>query len=368
MTMLDLDSSPPRRPLPAPPGPRGQALAPALLLLGALLPALGCASSPWRREVIFKSAGIALYKEHRVEEGSEERRVPLGYAHPIDLPVEKAVILLSRLAYVEEHVFTKDRGAYVFDDEREIPKLAEPLSVAVRSLGPDERLRFFVARSSWSDMLKGTAATSGVLFSTVPGELDVALDWILERVSLPEEGRLEKMTFRLEPTEVTDASPLLPSEGLRAKVDPATGRAYPRWVEARIDELKPFEPVAAAAPLPTGAPPVAIPGIARPPLAGQGPSSAPTWPAEPAAKPAVARPAEPPAATESAEVGEAKVQVSAPPKASPATAPAPAGAGGPDARYQHVRERVETLKRLRADGVLSEAEFQAELRRALEGS
>lgn len=314
-----------------------QVLGASLLLLAA-----GCAGSPWKREKIYAHSGFVLYREHMEEDG---KQVPLGHLHPIELQPDKAVLILYQLVFEESSLFRKSRKTYIFDRVKEIPRMVEPLVVALRTLSSDERLRFLLTRSNWEDLLIGTTSTSGVIFSDAAGVLSLAFDRIQDRSAMPDDGDPAKVFFRGNPTQLTSGSPVIPGPGMKVHIDPATGDTFPRWVDIALAEVEeiPLPPAPKLEPEPAPTPPINIVVPERPPLSGS------PEVASPAARP---RGAESSGATPSAATGQA----------TEAEPPAPAR---DDARYLRVRERIEGLKRLRADGALSEEEYRSELDKAL---
>ena len=285
----------------------------ALLLAGI---ASGCSSQPWRREVLYARDGVTLYREFKHDDSGA--KVPLGFRHPFELPREKAAILFSQLVYKVNYLIKKDVDRIVFTPA-EVEALGEPLSIATGALTPDDRLRFLVTRSNWTDLVVGTTGTSGVIFSEEEGVVSVAFDLIEEKVSGAEEGDPKTVRFHIDPVEYDDADPVYPAEGMRTHVA-EDGRKFPRWLEVRLADLKSrVAPVAAAAGSAAAPPPT----TASP---GGNPSS------------------------------------------EPAPAAAPASMASPEdveARYRRVRERLSTLKRLRADGAITEEEYQKEYSKAL---
>jgi hypothetical protein len=263
---------------------------------------LGCSASPWKREVIYSRSGVVLYREHQEKEG---KKVPLGYRHPVDLPAEKAGLVLSRLVFQEKKLFGPPIKRYIFTPE-EVLASVKPLTKELAGIPPDERLRFLITRSRWSELFTGVTGTSGVAFCTEEGILHLALDRIQEHVTGAEEGDPMQVVFRDEPTLILDAPPLVPAGGMALHVDGATGKTFPRWLEIKIAEIRP-----AASP----------------------PEAKPQLPAAPAAE----------------------------------KAPEPSRSPEEEERYRRVRARLELLKRLRADGALSEEEYDKEKEKALRG-
>jgi hypothetical protein len=266
----------------------------------------GCAGSPWTREVSFVSAGVVLYKERKFEDGTQ---VPLGYAQPVKLPTEKLLDLFRSLVFEQHSLLHSPKDASLFTEE-EATRLAEPMSAAIASIGPDERLRFLVTRSNWSAVVFGMDATSGVIFSTAPGTLQLAFDHIQERISGGDGGDPALVVFRLDPTEMEDVYPILAPTGTKVHVA-QDGRVFPRWLEVDLARV-------VSRPAPKAADSAG--GVSSAPGATPGP------------------------ATQS------------PTGVDSAPGPSPAAEGA----YAKLRDRLQWLKRLRSDGALTEEEYTKE--------
>src|SRR5262249_47458228 len=154
----------------------------------------------------------------------------LGYRHPIDISPEKVALILSHAVYKEEHLLKDAVNRYIFTPE-EVLAAAKPMSQKLAQLSPDERLRFLISRSHWSDIFTGPYGTSGVIFSTNEGLLNLAFDRIQEQVVGGDEGDPTKVVFREEPTELRGASPVIPDIAMALHLDGSTGKPFPRWLE-----------------------------------------------------------------------------------------------------------------------------------------
>jgi len=296
--------------------------------------AAGCASSPWQHQVIYNTPGVVLYRESKYVEGA---RVPLGFTHPVQVAPEKVALLMNQLAYRKDSLL-RSQSDYIFT-QPSIAASAEPIALALGALDPDERLRFFFRRESWQEVLLGPHGTTGVMFCTAPGTLDVAFDRIDQRIQLPEGNEPAKVSFPNEPTEIVDDSPVLPAPGFETRTSP-DGQIFPRWLMVRLEDLKPPAPQPAPQQAPAPRVQVAVPE--RPPLDGEG---------TPAAPPAA------PAAAAAAGAAAAKPAAATDPSATP---PAQAPQQITEERYQKARQRLETLNRLRKEGVITEAQYQEE--------
>lgn len=232
----------------------------------------------------------------------------LGHKHPLKVPAEKLAYLMSQLSFRQDRLL-KSIKADVFIPA-EIAATAEPIALALGEIQPDERLRFLILRTSWSEVLFGPSGTTGVIYSDEEGVLEIAFDRLVEGLSLPESNEPMRIRFPDEPTEISDASPLYPPAGTKLHVK--AGNIYPRWLEVRLAEIIPPEMPKAAVAVEATKPP--SPPISPPPDLAK---------------------------------------------------PAPTADPEKEARYQRVRGRIEGLNRLRKDGVLSEEQYQAEIAKAM---
>lgn len=207
-----------------------------MLLLLALLSA--CRASPWKRSLIYSQAGTAIYRETKHDE--EGNQVPLGYAHPVEVPPEHLQALLGELKFTHRRWLLGDRSG---------------------ETGPDERLRFLTSRYVWNVLVPSHVGNSGVIFATAPDRLHIAFDLVGD--ALPDEGGdARSQRFDTEPTEITDDKRrVLPPNGIGHHQDAGSGTTYPCWlvvdpasiaaISARVEGAR---AAGAAAPPAPGAP------------------------------------------------------------------------------------------------------------------
>lgn len=278
----------------------------------------GCSSNAWKKEVISANAGVVIYREHLENESGQ---VALGYKHPFDAPRGKMLYLLSQLGFEERYFLglKSPKNRFVFYPDQ-ASALVEPLCRALATAKPDERIRFLVTESNWSNAFLGAEGTSGVAFSRQAGILEIALDRIQEKLSSDQVGDPATVVFRIDPTTYEGADPLVLPAGTTVQVDPETKEMFPRWF--RVD----FAMIV---------PPAAPTAVAAPGLPGSG--------AQP--------PATPPTAATAPAAG------ATPPATTPAAQPGTAASAEAEARYRSLRDQLETLKRLRTDGVLTEEQY-----------
>ena len=291
-------------------------------LLPLALLVSGCATREWRKHVLYAKEGIVLYAEHDENEG---RPVPKGYAHPVEVASETVEAILAQMVYKYEPLIGRNEDLLLFTQE-DVAALTEPIRLALGGLTPEQRLRFLVVRDNWTSLLTGPRATSGVLFAEKEGVLNVALDRIRESVTIDEGGDPSSVSFPYDPTEYRRGDPLIPFRGAALHIDAKSGRRVPRWLVVDLAEVKP--PALKPAPRPDAPATVVAPGDGTHP--GATAATAPAGSSE-------ARPPPTPAVQAETEEG----------------------------RYARIREKLETLKRLKADGVLTDEQYEEQFEKIM---
>ena len=154
-------------------------------LSAALLLTVGCAS-PWQKEYLdeISGDGVFLYRQYELVEGQRKDK---GYLHPAEIAEQKMKTCLSRLVYLHEPFLGTPTDTRIFTNE-EVDRLARRLVVGLKTIKPDERLRFLVPRRDMGSFLTGTSGVSGVVFRTRAESLDIAFDTIHQGIHEGEYG------------------------------------------------------------------------------------------------------------------------------------------------------------------------------------
>ena len=228
----------------------------------------------------------------------KDQQVELNFKHPVDVSKQKMALILSRLIHEYKPWLKSSQSRYVFTP-KEVEKSSEKFAEFLGNLQPNERLRFLVSRSQWGGAISGIRATSGVFFVEREGILNVAFDRIVEAISVPQGGKPEDIPFPDDPIEYHGAGRLIPTaRWSKMRVD-EDGTQHSAWLEIDLDKVKPGK-----------------------------------------------QPKEPDPA-----VSEATA-------AHPAAPPAPPAK--PEDPYQKLKKKLETIKRLREEGVITQEQYDAQ--------
>ncbi len=282
----------------------------------------GCSTHEWKKHVLYSRDGIALYAEHEEKDG---REVPKGFAHPVHVTSETVEAILAQMVYKHRPLIGRSEDLLLFGQE-DVTALAEPIRLALGGLTPERRLRFLIVRDNWTSLLTGPKATSGVMFVEKEGTLNVALDRIRESVSIDEGGDPSNVSFPYDPIDYREGDPLIPFRGTVLHVDEKTRQRFPRWLVVDLAEVKPL--ALKPAPPPEARATVVAPGTGTHVGAAAGTVTSGSTEAGP-----------PPAPAVQAETGEE--------------------------RYSRLKEKLETLKRLKAEGVLTDEQYQEQFQKIM---
>jgi hypothetical protein len=165
----------------------------------------------------------------------EGRELELGFDHPIQVSAEEISGLFSSLKFSENRLLLSDRQGQVFT-AAEIDKLAQPLAQALHSAVPNERIRFLSVRRERTLIFDKFLGTSGVIFASEPGRIEVAFDLIQEEQAI-DDGNPILVRFHREPTALQDSAVSIQTPpGIHKHRHPAG--EYPCWLSIPKSELQ----------------------------------------------------------------------------------------------------------------------------------
>lgn len=318
-------------------------LRPAIGIACCLVLVLGCGAH-WKRTPLVDSN----YCSVSLEEWTGEDAPYTGpFDHPADIEPALLYRFLGGLRYKDKPlVFGKTETPPVFQ-EKELLRLAPVLSDALSEADPSQRLRFISYNRGGGLFLPKRRRTGGVIFLNEPGRIDVAFGYINHEILDPEQKRADTLELYKNPLkmEETDTPVLTPAEaGHRL----ARGKKMPMWITAELDRLEtksagtPADAeTAAQTPLPEE------PAHEKPGVDKHSPDHVPVE-HEPRVKKEQSR--------------AAPTETSA-----PAEINNPADGEKPwKERKQIIGQKLEYLKSLHEDGLISTEEYGAEKRKLLE--
>ena len=313
-----------------------------LLLLLLSVSQTGCASKSWRREIAFSVPGLHVFREHLVE---DDQKAALGFSHPMTTNAETLARVLSRARYRRSYLLRKSEEGFVFTPE-EVQVLTVQIANLLKTLTPDERIRFVVLHDSAFEAFFGLQGSSGVIFSVGENTLELAFDRVHEGMPEVHEEDPKDYHFPFEPTEYRKASYVrVDLNGVDYHVD--DGIEYPRWLSLNFDAIQIPETLAA------GTSRAEAPRTETSTAETSTTDARSTRDSEP--KPASVATKGAPSPTVTAESGTSAVTTT------PGTQPS----DDEDLEFQRVSAALRLLTRLRDEGAISDEEYEERRDRVL---
>jgi serine protease inhibitor ecotin len=284
-----------------------------LLIVSTVLMS-ACTGTKWVRTSVAKEYDFAVALEQRPV---KEAITPQKQERTKRLELTELKSLLSELKYIEEGgALSKSTQATVFQTS-EIDRLSPALLDALAKADANQRVRFLSFNQGQGVIFSNSRKTEGVVFFGVDGQLNIAFNYINSK-RLPSETSAIYVNFSdVDPLSIQSAdNPLVTTAPYLQSHKFAAGQTAPLWVVADLDKL---EQTIISAP---------------PPVAAE-------------------------------VVPTAKAPAETPPAAVPMTAPAAvpvennaAIAASEDVLRRDIKDKLEYLKELFDEGLISEQDYQ----------
>jgi hypothetical protein len=304
----------------------------AVVLLAGFALISGCAGR-WVSAPVFNDKSMKVILEYR-EEGGET--VVKNYNHPYRIDAVDVERILKDMTFIEkigmvEKAIKGQNPEPVFQAD-EIARLAPAISEALAKATPDQRIRFQSLNRGGGLIFASRRITEGIVFVEPADRLNIAFNIINHELAANDPDEVPADYKFREPTAVTETwARLIPPASYASMQQMDNGKTSEVWLAVDVNALKntPKPPVM----------PVAQPQEAAPPMTGS---------AEPKPAPAVA---EPPAI----KPAEQPVAQPVPPPVDPAVN-----------KNETIKNKLRLLKELFEDGLISQAEYEAEKKKILE--
>lgn len=217
----------------------------ALTILAAMLG--GCASGGWQETGVAEEDGVTVKLQKRLE---KDATVEQNYSHPAkDIDTALLKRIFQNLEYTERSIFSGRSKKPVFQ-EQETEKLAPAVATALKRADSDSRVYFASLHYTTDTLLKKRRITEGVIFLDENKKLNIAFSWINQRTDVHGEPLLKDQTASREPLETNDAAKKLVADISHIqKAEIQDGKKAPMWIKADFDDSarteKTVEPEAA---------------------------------------------------------------------------------------------------------------------------
>jgi hypothetical protein len=291
----------------------------ALVVLAACGTA-GCSSARWQDSAVTDDGKVIVNLEQQMKEG---RAVDQGYRHPFDIDGRTLGWLLDDLTYMAEPMIMGDPKETPVFQQEEIQRLAPAIAQALQRATSAQRVRFVSFNQGVDFLFKKPRKTEGVMFVDANGRLHIAFSWINQQLNVEGEPKSTRGRYRIDPLQIRDLdTPIVAAKPYIRHYRFGDGGIAPQRVVVNVDHLV----QAARRQAPEKTVEFSVPE--------KGEAAAPP--------------------------GSGKMM-----QKHRRTAP-PGPAADWETRKERIRSRLEYLKELYEDGLISESEYKAERQQVLD--
>ncbi len=328
----------------------------AVVMLGGVM--LGGCGARWVRSPVVKQRKLTVSLEHKI---ADNRVVSRQFAHPADIDKQKLRTLLTQLAYIAEPIiYGQPKQEPVFQ-KTEIERLVPALKTALAKATPDQRVRFVSRNKGGGLLFKKRRETGGVVFVGKNGGLNLAFAFVNHEILEDERERFSQKEKYLDPLRIKSSHTPLVAPDYAEHRRPETGKRYPLWIVADMEEIPASAGFAAEPPKEKPAPGTGQKTEAREIRKEQKPASPPP---DPQAPPKASADQGKPAGREKIESAQPKAapepEKSLSDEKGPAAAPPPAESSGSwEERKKKCRKKLQYAKELYESDLISEKEYKA---------
>ncbi|MFP3979971.1 MAG: SHOCT domain-containing protein [Desulfobacterales bacterium] len=260
-----------------------------------------------------------------MEDGSP---VAQDYRHPAEIGAESLAGFFNDLSYMTTPRLLSNSEERPVFQEREINRLAPAVSRALKNADDTQRVHFTSYNYHREFLLQKRRITQGTLFVDSGGNLNIDFSWINEEVNLEDQPKGEGGFSRGDPIGTAESdTPVLANRPYIRHHQGENGKADRMWIQAPVEDIR---------------------RVAE------------------SGKPAAEKQEKEPAGEATATEKPVKTQ---PPeeKAPEAQKPGPEEpAGNWENRKAEIRDRLEYLKGLYEEGLITESEYQDQKQEILE--
>ena len=288
--------------------------------------AAGCASSGgWQDSTVNKDSGFIVKLQQKIKDG---RPVAQEYSHPAEIAAESLAWFFNDLSYMTSPKLLSDSEEKPVFQNSEINRLAPAVSRALKDADATQRIHFTSFNYSRSLLFQKRRITQGALFVDAGGNLNIDFSWINEEVNLEDQPKGSGEFSRGDPIGMAEAdTPVLANRPYIRHHHGENGKADAMWIQAPVEDIR---------------------SVAE------------------SAKPARKKQAKKPAG-EATTVQEPDKMQSGEDKTPEADKPAPKKADGDwESRKAEIRDRLEYLKGLYEEGLITESEYRDQKQEILE--
>lgn len=206
------------------------------IFIGLAFLITACATTGWKSTELIEKQDLEVSLERRIE---DDRPVSMGYAHPARVPAAVIDDILAELAYMAPPRIWGDPEQQPVFQQQERRRLAPALRLALAKATPDQRIRFISFNRGGGLLFSDRRKTEAVVYVDDRQHLNMAFSDI--NTALQSDQRPEATSpARQDPFEIQSTdTPLVAEAGYIVHHRPGDAdENRPMWVEVDLAKAK----------------------------------------------------------------------------------------------------------------------------------
>ncbi|MFP4453267.1 MAG: SHOCT domain-containing protein [Desulfobacterales bacterium] len=196
----------------------------------------GCASTRWEETKISETDAVSVSLQQQIK---DDAPVAANYSHPA-ADIDSALLkqFFNDLVYIGRSAILGRKERHPVFQQEEIEKLAPAVAKALKKADSNSRVYFTSFNYSSDSLLKKRRITEGAIFLDENGKLNIAFSWINQRVDINDKPILRDEAVSRDPFETDDTvNKLAADKSYMQKADLKGGKEAPMWIRADLSAM-----------------------------------------------------------------------------------------------------------------------------------
>ena len=165
--------------------------------------------------------------------------VAQDYSHPAEIRAESLTWFFNDLSYMTSPKLLSDSKEKPVFQNREINRLAPAVSRALKNADAGQRVHFTSYNYSRGLLFQKRRITQGTLFVDAKGNLNIDFSWINEEVNLDDEPKGKGEFSRGDPIGMAEGNtPVLANRPYIRHHQGENGKADRMWIQAPVEDIR----------------------------------------------------------------------------------------------------------------------------------
>ncbi|MBS3754997.1 MAG: SHOCT domain-containing protein [Desulfobacterales bacterium] len=183
-----------------------------------------------------KDSGFIVKLQQKMKDG---RPVAQSYSHPADIGTENLAWFFNDLSYMTTPRLLSDSEERPVFQNREINRLAPAVSRALKNADATQRVHFTSFNYSRGLLFQKRRITQGTLFVDAGGNFNIDFSWINQEVNLDDQPKGRSEFNQGDSIGVAESdTPVLANRPYIRHHRGENGKADPMWIQAPVEDIR----------------------------------------------------------------------------------------------------------------------------------